>query len=84
VPKPANVFGLDDEDDEEDVEAQIARQAERKRSATKVPTVCACWLSFALHAQPVQLCMHTHRLQVQQMYEAALAEDPNVFNYDEV
>jgi hypothetical protein len=36
APKPADIFGLDEEDEEEDVGAQVARQAERKRSATKV------------------------------------------------
>ncbi len=33
--KPANVFG-DDDSEEEDVEKQIARQAEKKRAAAKV------------------------------------------------
>jgi hypothetical protein len=32
--RPANVFG--DESDEEDVEAQIKRQADKKRAAAKV------------------------------------------------
>ncbi|KAG2482546.1 hypothetical protein HYH03_018537 [Edaphochlamys debaryana] len=52
---PGNVLG-DDDSEEEDVERQIARQAEKKRAAAKV----------------------------QQMYEDALAQDPNAFDYDGV
>jgi coiled-coil domain-containing protein 55 len=50
----SNVFG--DDSDEEDVESQVARQAEKKKSAAKVSA----------------------------QYEAALAEDAGVFDYDSV
>lgn len=50
----SNVFG--DDSDEEDVETQVARQAEKKKNAAKVSAI----------------------------YEAALAEDSSVFDYDGV
>lgn len=95
APRP-NIFGDDDSD--EDIEAQVARQADRKRSAAKV----WCQINHAVLAGAMQRCMHgTQRaktchavsawfwhvlvhVQVQQIYEQALAEDPSVFDYDGV
>lgn len=80
-PKPLNIFGADDSD--EDVEAEVARQAEKKRSAAKVPGACPS------HTLLVLACMDLNNrlfapIQVQQAYAEALAQDPNAFAYDDV
>lgn len=44
APRPPNIFGDDDSDD--DVEAQVARQADKKRSAAKVDALENPLLSY--------------------------------------
>ena len=108
-PAAANIFG--EESDEEDVETQIKRQADKKRAAAKVWVCVPCirrecdsaihgplwmWCQYldsislkylpSIHP-PLKYLPSIHPpfpIQVQQQYEAALAEDASVFDYDGV
>ncbi len=93
-----NVFGDDDSDD--DVEAQVARQAEKKKAAAKVRGRVHARLERSARLQlcrGLHLCALSRHLvdltrcwlahvwpQVQEAYAQALADDPTVFDYDGV
>lgn len=92
-------FGGDSDSDEDNIGAQVARQAARKVADTKVGVGVACehlrvaasWLFCEYHLLLVMLqqlspcliwLLASLPLQVQDMYAAALEEDPNAFEYD--
>lgn len=86
-------FGGDSDSDEDNIEAQVARQAARKVADSKVRrNLCVhqrAWQLSVVHSTLAKLLLQaavtmccSGCLQVQDMYASALAEDPNAFEYD--
>ena len=89
APAKKNVFGEDASDDEEDnVERQIARHAARKQGDKKVRSLISCYTIYTVciingfTLKPANFVSIYFFLQVAEMHEAALAEDSSVFDYD--
>ena len=89
APAKKNVFGEDASDDEEDnVERQIARHAARKQGDKKVRSLISCYTIYTVciingfTLKPANFVSIYFSLQVAEMHEAALAEDSSVFDYD--
>jgi hypothetical protein len=84
---------FNDGDNEDDVEADIARQANKKHNVREV--ICIPWpyfLRICCESNASDLCLEftgyltwglNNWEQVEQQYQKALEEDPNVFDYEE-
>jgi hypothetical protein len=93
-PAPAAAFRFNDGDNEDDVEADIARQANKKRNVREVICIARpCFSRICCESDASDLCLgFTGHLtwgsnnceQVEQQYQKALEEDPNAFDYDGV